>query len=253
MRRDLTPICWWCGEKPATTAEHATKQSDLKSRYGRSRWLPAEAPVIVMRGGPTRRVQGPDSDLVKFSKTLCEACNSARSQPFDQAYEVFSEHLLTHRASLAKSRRLRFDRVYGDAFGPLIARLLGYFMKLTGCAMVERGLPVPRSFIDRIGRTSTAPFGVTMSINTDVRDHLDHRTFSPIEIGPYDDGTLSGVLLNGMFEIRVWWGLKPRTGQLGTFLSRPTSTILIRDVPWGFQPHASCMGLPSSKDIQPPT
>lgn len=228
------PLCWWCKVNPATTAEHVTKASDLATRYGGKSWAPAAAPVLVQAEERNRRVQGPKSDLVKFTRSLCEPCNTTRSQPYDRAYEHLSAHLLKNAAAIGGDGELRFDRVYGPAYAKSVAELLAYFMKIFGCGMVDGGMSPPADFVAAIGKNLVKPFSLTISINTTVRDQLSYQAFAPMQVEPAPEpGSASGVMINGMFEFRMWWKVKPFAATYGTVISRPVKKAILREVAWG--------------------
>lgn len=75
----------WCGDA-ASSREHKWKKSEIKALYG-----PAGSQhyslLWIGEDGNHRNVQGPDSDLMKFEKSLCAKCNNSRSQPFDLSYD----------------------------------------------------------------------------------------------------------------------------------------------------------------------
>jgi hypothetical protein len=79
--------CWICGNL-ADSREHKFKRSDVAQSS--KTWAPNDQPYYFGEGG-SRRIQGPGSELVKFEKILCHRCNTTRTQPFDRAYERFTE------------------------------------------------------------------------------------------------------------------------------------------------------------------
>lgn len=77
--------CWICG-KPADSAEHRIKKSDLVALYGSGPYKGADA-LMLIRGEKETPIQGPNSKHVKYEKIICCKCNNEFTQPFDLAYE----------------------------------------------------------------------------------------------------------------------------------------------------------------------
>ena len=141
------PRCWWCGA-PANSREHKFKQSELRLNNGRGAWQGDAAVVHGRNGGEElRQVQGPNSTLVKFSTSMCQNCNNARSQPFDQAYDKFIEYLAANEATIAIDRRLRFSDIYGEGWATERVNLIKYWVKHVCCFAAENKLEVPADLI----------------------------------------------------------------------------------------------------------
>ena len=71
------------------------------------------------RSGVTRDRHG----VVKFPKSLCEVCNNQRSQPFDNAYEIFARYV--DRARLRISPGVNFQQVFGAGWERVTLNLAG--------------------------------------------------------------------------------------------------------------------------------
>ncbi|MFM9862280.1 MAG: hypothetical protein ACKVRO_01625 [Micropepsaceae bacterium] len=131
--------CWICGD-PATTAEHKTKKSDLKSAFGK----PTQKSPIFYHDAKARnqRINTLDAKLVKSTSLLCEQCNTTRTQPFDRAWEQMSEHLRFYQPNIATSAVVRANRVfrYGTRRSMLHVHL--YFVKLFGCHIKEHNMAI---------------------------------------------------------------------------------------------------------------
>ena len=80
--------CWMCDDREADSAEHDKKRSDMIRGYGRGPYKGERAPVLY-RDGKFADIQGPNSDLLKFGKSICQPCNNTHTQPFDLAYDRF--------------------------------------------------------------------------------------------------------------------------------------------------------------------
>ena len=82
--------CWICGGL-ANSREHKFKKSDLIRSS--TTWAPDDRPYFVA-GGVKRPIASPNAKIATtFGKVLCVDCNSARTQPFDRAYEAFSRYV----------------------------------------------------------------------------------------------------------------------------------------------------------------
>ncbi len=130
--------CWWCGSSAPLTREHKFKLSDLK------RMKPEEGLVWVgadrMRDITTIR----RGSLVRFEPGICAKCNNERSQPFDNAYQAFSDFIWC-RSALWRRRSIDMADIYGSEWAEC-SRLLGrYVAKHLGCRMAHERYPVPTS------------------------------------------------------------------------------------------------------------
>ncbi|MFZ1114649.1 MAG: hypothetical protein WAN44_02350 [Propionibacteriaceae bacterium] len=141
--------CWWCEERPATTGEHKFKRTDLARLMGEDDLLlwgdGADLREVRGKRGITRDRYG----VVKFPKSLCETCNSKRSQPFDRAYDVYSTFV--NGTWLRIMPGVDFREIFGSDWLEWTLDLARYYGKHFGCRMVRAGVPVPdslRTFLD---------------------------------------------------------------------------------------------------------
>ena len=130
-------LCWICKTAEATTGEHRSKRCDLKAVLG--------------DGGPlylhndqrrNRKVQSINSKLLKFSASLCNACNSARTQPHDRAWETLSEALRTGKPPNRPGDIIRADRIFRTNTSQQMLNVHLFFAKTLGCEIVENGITV---------------------------------------------------------------------------------------------------------------
>jgi len=145
LREDLSGVCWWCGAI-ADSREHKFKASDLR-RLGEKGG--AKEDLYWSGNGTTRGrvIQGiKRSDAVRFGKILCQQCNNSRSQPFDLAYELFSDYIATNRPALWTSRRLQLNKVFGSSWEASAANVARYYVKSVGCLMADNGFRPPAIF-----------------------------------------------------------------------------------------------------------
>jgi hypothetical protein len=156
--------CWICGS-PANSREHKFKRSDLP-QSGKP-WTIADQPYFVGEKG-WRRIQGPDSALVKFGKVLCEQCNTTRSQPFDRAYERFSAWVNQKDAELLQHEELDFTEIYGANFEPEVLNLIRYFAKHLGCRIASDNYSLPPNLGTSLAGDDLAPFEVSFARNPEL-------------------------------------------------------------------------------------
>jgi hypothetical protein len=130
----------------ADSREHRHKKADVVRSFGPGPW---PAPVVRVRGGSSyeERIQGPNSDKLKFAKVLCANCNNARSQPFDIAYDAFASFLHQNAESVVKAGSFQFSRIYGKNWRDERRALAKYFVKHICCRLAEDGVCVPQAVI----------------------------------------------------------------------------------------------------------
>jgi hypothetical protein len=131
--------CWICGS-PADTREHKFKKSDVMRAS--ARWTPGDQPYFVS-DCRIQQIQGPRSKLVTFDKVLCGGCNSAHTQPYDKAYERFSDWVNARGADVMTYDYLDFADIYDVNFQDGVSNLLRYFAKHIGCRVASDGYTVP--------------------------------------------------------------------------------------------------------------
>ena len=133
--------CWWCGSR-ADSKEHKFKKSDLRRMWGDDDYL--------LKGdtntGQLRRVNGPNSQAVKFDAFLCARCNNQRSQRFDYAWDKFAQRAWDDMPRLWYRRYLDFEAIYGSNWAADTEDLARYIIKHVGCRMWDAGFAPPREF-----------------------------------------------------------------------------------------------------------
>ena len=144
LRQPFDGICWWCRDAEATTGEHKFKRTDLDRLMdgGELIWGDGEGQVRTFRGrGALKRDR---YGVIKFPKSLCQRCNSTRSQRFDRAYATVAPHL--GRTAAWMMPHLNLYKVYGDEWQSSALDLARYYVKHFGCRFVRVGIPVPPTF-----------------------------------------------------------------------------------------------------------
>jgi hypothetical protein len=157
--------CWICGN-PADSREHKFKKSDVA--HSSKTWAPADQPYFI-RDGNWRRIQGPDSQLVKFErKVICQHCNTTCTQPFDRAYERFATWVNQRGASLMADDRIDFEQIYGAQFQGGVLNLVKYFAKHLGCRLAADGYTIPPSLPPSLAADDLSPFEVSFARNAEI-------------------------------------------------------------------------------------
>lgn len=197
--------CWWCGAW-ATTAEHRIKRSDLTREFGKGPYR-GDSTLVRFSGGDRREIQGPGSQAFKFERSLCAACNNARSQAFDRAYETFGEFAFAHEDEILRDRRLLLPDVFGTNWGEPALDLMRYVAKHAGCRITDLAAQYPatpsldslRRFLD--GGGFPDDFEVEVAIDWGWR--ALHRS-ATVEPNP-ETGNREGVAhvgdVHGMYRI----------------------------------------------------
>ena len=162
----VTGVCWICGNS-SETCEHCVKKSDLVERFGKGPY-PGDSALVHVKEGRVRRMQGPDSKLVKYEKNLCAYCNNTLTQPFDNAYETFITRVMQIQIEVLKRRVIDFEVVYGADWANEQRHLFKYFAKSFGCRLDEVGRAVPPDVVELLGKDSFATvLYVTFQVNED--------------------------------------------------------------------------------------
>ena len=79
--------CSLCGEISKLTGEHKIKRSALKNEFG-------ETPLYIGQGNKSTRfkiVQSTKSKHFKFETSICESCNTRKTQPADLEFDSFNK------------------------------------------------------------------------------------------------------------------------------------------------------------------
>lgn len=144
---DLRGTCWWCGSA-ADSLEHRHKKSDLTRLMG-----PANEPLVWGSASGIRDIRGPNSkdESVRFGAVLCQACNNARSQPFDRAYSLFTDALVAGMEDWWQLGRVDLFEILGSDWPDEAVNVARYYIKNVGCLMADQGVEPPagmRDFLD---------------------------------------------------------------------------------------------------------
>jgi hypothetical protein len=185
--------CWWCGA-PATTGEHKFKRSDLARAFGDGTWRGPTAIAHVRD-----RMLSPQSSrakALKFEKSLCHGCNTARSQAFDRAYDTFADHIRDSGDQVLGTGVLDWTDVYGGDWQDGVELLARYWVKHIGCRVAQVGAVVSPGLIEFLdGSADLKHVHMGFEIREDIVAVMSH---------------LAGT--HGESEHRLWLG--PATGHV---------------------------------------
>ncbi len=159
--------CWLCGG-PADSAEHRFKKSDLIRAHGKGPYI-GPTGVVHVRDGLISRIQGPGSSKLKYEPSLCHACNTGRTQPYDYAYDRLMDWVATNEHFVLRTRMINFEEVYGSNHQECQVNLFKYFVKSFGCQLVQARHAVPSDLVALMPlnnfRTASS---VSFSVNEDI-------------------------------------------------------------------------------------
>lgn len=127
--------CWWCGAI-ADSREHKFKRSDLIREHGPAPYLDG-AELSGVGAGVSTRMRSNKSSPLKFKPNLCQACNNARSQPFDQAYDRFVSWIFDHEDEVLTRRSIDLHAVFGSDWEEAGLDVLRYFVKHACCRIAD--------------------------------------------------------------------------------------------------------------------
>jgi hypothetical protein len=133
------PPCWICGDA-ATTGEHKTKRSDLRSVFG----APTQSHPLYLhdRERRNRRVGSLDAQVLRSPGRICARCNNARTQPHDRAWERLSEAMRTWTPPLEPDDVVRTNRIFRYDTAREMLNVHLYFVKLFGCHIAGNAIPL---------------------------------------------------------------------------------------------------------------
>lgn len=167
MGKNLTFTCWWCGQ-PADTGEHKFKRSDLHRAFGRGAWG-QDNPVIHVSVRGQGNLDSSNAARLKFTPVLCADCNSARSQPFDLAYERFADYFVINADRLLDEGSFDWAAVFPNDWRAGQLNVARYWVKHIGCRLAHEGVPVHpdlRTFLD--GQGPLLRLSLMLSIQKDI-------------------------------------------------------------------------------------
>lgn len=130
--------CWICGVE-ASTGEHKIKKSDLISIFGHvSLRHQLYLHNISNRNIP---VKGLTVGILKSGGRLCAMCNNQRTQPFDRSWTILSDALRA-KGTLRPGGHIDLGRIFPGSTRKSMLNVHLYFVKLFGCVIAEKSLPI---------------------------------------------------------------------------------------------------------------
>lgn len=133
--------CWICGA-PANSAEHRLKRSDGRATFGS---VSQHEPLYLHTDfKQNARLNSLNASVLKFQDRLCEACNTKRTQPYDRAWEKFSNALRRDEASILAAGGIDLRSLYGESSDTNLVHLQLFFVKLTLGQIVASGSKIDR-------------------------------------------------------------------------------------------------------------
>ncbi|HET9137704.1 MAG TPA: hypothetical protein VFO76_13815 [Candidatus Kapabacteria bacterium] len=139
LKKNQVNRCWICG-KQADSSEHTIKKSDLVLIHGKGPYTD----LIHQTGDKLSKLQGPNSDKVKYDKNLCYHCNTTFTKPFDVAYEMFTKWVKENEAKIVADKFIDFEEIYSEQWELQQRNLFKFFTKSIGCRINNIPRPVPR-------------------------------------------------------------------------------------------------------------
>jgi hypothetical protein len=205
-----------------------------------------------------RRIQGPNSQLVKFGKVLCQACNTTRTQPFDLAYERFADWVNHKGAALMNEAQIDFVEVYGSSFEEGVLNLLKYFAKHLGCRIASDDYISPPNLAPSLAGTNLAPFEVSFARNAEIAG-FDVRGMGVLNNFPLM-GTVSAAggvphhpyvsgMVVGYLDVIYRYGHRPRFPWEGDPVVPSNRTVRMGEYMRG-APHLSKGDIPGPNNIR---
>jgi hypothetical protein len=122
-------LCWICNRNEANSGEHKTKRSDLAAVLGSpTQDQPFYFHDLERHNKPVKSL---DAKILKAPIRICNACNSARTQSHDRAWEETSGRLRSR--PLVIGRRVRANRIFRHDTRRQMINVHLFFLKLFGC------------------------------------------------------------------------------------------------------------------------
>jgi hypothetical protein len=189
--------CWICNS-PADSGEHKFKKSDLVTLHGEGPYS-GDKELLHLKGGVLRKIRGPNAQIVKYEKSLCQRCNDTLSQPFDYAYDQFIQWVMQNQDFVIRRRIINFAHIYGEAMELSQRNLYKYFAKSFGCRLVNDGFNVPADVAQLINLEGfSTGLRITLAVNEDMMGLSEDR-----RMGLYK-GDLFGHDLETDTPVYIW-------------------------------------------------
>ena len=101
------------------------------------------------------QIQGPDSDLLKFEKSLCINCNTTRSAKMDVAYSKVIEYYINNDEIIRSAKGIDFGKVFNSSWAVGKKDFYRYCVKHVCCRLVEGGVSPSQNLINFLSETES--------------------------------------------------------------------------------------------------
>lgn len=129
------PLCWICRARPANSAEHRFKASDIRQRVPS---LTQQVPVYLQRGSATNdQVGSAKSRALTFKPSICTHCNNAATQRYDVAWETLSKYLHSNWPGIVRRGRFDLSKPFPGGTRKAALHVHLFFLKLFGCKIAD--------------------------------------------------------------------------------------------------------------------
>lgn len=133
-------VCWICEENNADSQEHSFKSSRIKAL---NKAINGKNPFMTIgKDGRLYPIQGPNSAIVKFGKTICKNCNNSFSKKFDLAYDHLINFVESDPGYFRDKKNFNWSEIY-DCTEFDQVDLACYYIKNFGCRILDAGAEVP--------------------------------------------------------------------------------------------------------------
>ena len=172
-------LCWICDSK-ATSREHIVKASDIRLGLGRS------PPKILLNTDThrNRRVQSINSDSMKYPPSICDYCNTTRTQANDRAWQILSSAIHGRSPRVRAGDLLNLNRIFDGPANRGLRNVHLYFVKLFGCLIDYSDAPIDlEPFRQAILNQSNHPDVWIELIESRQAENFVQLGRSPLEVG----------------------------------------------------------------------
>ena len=136
--------CCLCGSSEKLTGEHKIKASALRKEFGNDSLMVG---VSGSTEGKMKSAQSANSKHLKFGVSICEACNTSRTQQADREFDRF--HELAMGKVESKEDPLSIFEMERYSSGPeSYLNVFRYFAKLLCCHIAQVNGPIPTTLAE---------------------------------------------------------------------------------------------------------
>ncbi len=193
--------CWICGAD-GTTGEHLIKASDIAGYFGDfDQRNPIYFHTEKKRNIP---VGSKKSDRFKSDARICNPCNSARTQPYDEAWDVLSAYLRKNSSVVGRFGKIYLKKVFPNKTRASAKSMHLFFVKQFGCRIVENNINIDTTSFSEALINNTIHRNVFIAFHREPSD-IDYAEVTKIHV-QYINGEVSSAFWHyyiGDFLIRI--------------------------------------------------